>query len=169
MDDLQFFTRILKFQRILLTKKRDEMLHHQQGREKEKLALVYSVPTTTSPYTCPVDGVAHRNIGFILFVHRFRLAFWSISSFETFGDLRACALCINIRSNKIFSAQVVDTTHTVCHKLCMLSTFGVEAGPLEAISVIFGRSSLYFFVCLKAVENMKNNTTLLITFETQKC
>ena len=30
----------------------------------------------------PVDGVAHRNIGFRLFVHRFRLAFWSIKSFE---------------------------------------------------------------------------------------
>ena len=34
------------------------------------------------PYICPVDGVAHRNIGFRLFVHRFRLAFWSIKSFE---------------------------------------------------------------------------------------
>ena len=33
----------------------------------------YSVPTTTSPHICPVDGVAHRNIGFRLFVHRFRL------------------------------------------------------------------------------------------------
>ena len=91
----------VKFQRILLTKKRDEndvqkvwiryfgVLHHQQGRYKEKLSLVtilytaYSVPTTTSPYTCPVGGVAHWIIGFRLFVHRFRLAFWSIKSFET--------------------------------------------------------------------------------------
>ena len=54
--------------------------------------------------------------------------------------------------SKICATQVVDTTDTVCHKLRMLSTFWVEAGPLEAISVIFGRSSLYFFACLKAVE-----------------
>ena len=76
-----------KFQRILLTKKRDEIdaqkvwiryfgvlhVHHQQGRFKEKLSLVHY--TTTSPYICPVDGVAHWNIGFRLFVHQFRLAF----------------------------------------------------------------------------------------------
>ena len=43
----------------------------------------YSVQTTTSPHICPVDGVVHRNIGFRLFVHHFRLAFWSIKSFET--------------------------------------------------------------------------------------
>ena len=93
VKDLQFLTRILKFQKILLTKKRDEndvqkvwiryfgVLHHQRGKYKEKMSL-YSVPTTASPYICPVDDVAHRNIGFRLFVHRFRLAFWSIKSFE---------------------------------------------------------------------------------------
>ena len=53
VNDLQFLIRILKFQRILLTKKRDEndvqrvwvqyfgVLHHQQGRYKEKLSLVH--------------------------------------------------------------------------------------------------------------------------------
>ena len=51
VNDLQFLTRILKFQRILLTKKRDE-------------------------------NDVHRNIGFRLFVHHFRLVFWSIKSFE---------------------------------------------------------------------------------------
>ena len=51
-----------------------------------------SVPTTISSfYIFPVDGVAHRNIGFRLFVHRFvhcfRLAFWSIKSFEIVENL----------------------------------------------------------------------------------
>ena len=53
MNDLQFLTRILKFQRILLTKKRDEngvqkvwiryfgVLQHQQGRYEEKLSLAH--------------------------------------------------------------------------------------------------------------------------------
>ena len=59
IPQFQFLTRILKFQRIVLTKRWDVF-----------------------PYICPVDGVAHRNIGFRLFVHRFRLAFWSIKSFE---------------------------------------------------------------------------------------
>ena len=84
-----------KFQRILLTIKQDEndvqkvwirffgVLHHQQGRYKEKLSLVHYTLTTTSPFICPVDGVAHRKIGFRRFVHHFRLAFWSIKSFET--------------------------------------------------------------------------------------
>ena len=47
--------------------------------------LSCSVPTTISPYICPVDGAAHRNIGFRLFVHNFHLAFWSIKSFENTG------------------------------------------------------------------------------------
>ena len=38
---------------------------------------------TLYTHICPVDGVVHRNIGFRLFVHGFRLAFWSIKSFET--------------------------------------------------------------------------------------
>ena len=66
-------TRRMKFQRIFLTKKRDEndvqkvriryfdVLHHQLGRYKEKLSLVHY---TTLHY-------------------RFRPAFWSIKSFET--------------------------------------------------------------------------------------
>ena len=92
------------FRGFYLPKKRDEkdvqkvwiryfsVLHHQQSRYKEKLS--YSVPTTTPPYICPVDGVhvAHRNIGFRLFVHRFRLAFWLIKSFEIWNLQRAMAI-----------------------------------------------------------------------------
>ena len=99
MNDLQFLTGILKFQRILLTKKRDEsdvhkvwiryfgVLHHQHrqpGRSKEKLS---------SAHYAVYFGVAHRKIGFRLFVHRFRLAFWSIKSFELW-------IIINVLSRK---------------------------------------------------------------------
>ena len=34
----------------------------------------YTNDNSTSPHVYPVDGVVHRNVGFRLFVHRFRLA-----------------------------------------------------------------------------------------------
>ena len=46
------------------------------------------VPATNFSLSLPVDGVAHRNIGLRLFVHRFRLAFWSIKSFKMSRQMR---------------------------------------------------------------------------------
>ena len=50
--------------------------------------LYTSVPTTTYPYICHFDGVAHRNIGFRL-VHSFRFAFWSIYNAQRMDGLLA--------------------------------------------------------------------------------
>ena len=59
------------------------VLHHQPGRYERRSCRWYTILLYFSFHICLVDGVAHRNIGLRLFVHRFRLAFWSIKSFET--------------------------------------------------------------------------------------
>ena len=50
--------------------------------ECDSFACWLAVEFPLNLYRGPVDGVVHRNIGFRLFVHRFRLTFWSIKAFE---------------------------------------------------------------------------------------
>ena len=67
------------------------VLHHQQGRSKEKegrkscryIILVVDIMYQRQLLLRSALLTVYRNIGFRLFVHCFRLAFWSIKSFET--------------------------------------------------------------------------------------
>ena len=75
------------------------------NREDKRRSCRWYTASTPAFYICPVDGVAHRNIGFRPFVDRFRLTFWSINSFESTVLLR------------IVSAKIAEAMHVLWHRL----------------------------------------------------
>ena len=91
---------------------------------QQQLLLSYT-NNNFSFHICPVDGVAHRNIGFRLFVHRFRLAFWSIKSFET----SECESRIAGRSPCTSQSHLTNFSFEFFH-----AVFKEEASLLEARS-----------------------------------
>ena len=140
--------------------------------------IVWCTNDNFSFYICPVDGVAHRNIEFRLFVHRLRLAFWSIKSFETsecesrLVGRSPCYSCKIVRSNLSWSLSAHTANHFTClsgskHSLflpyqvtgqCACRTFTQGRTCDTCSPQTYGLNAVNVPGCLRKYKSGKENT-----------